>query len=58
MTKLGISSAPTHFDGLRRRIACLTSELEIEGTFKKSERVKRTPSGIITEKGELKIEEK
>jgi hypothetical protein len=35
--KLGISSGTTHFGRLRRRIACLTSELEIEGTFEKSE---------------------
>jgi hypothetical protein len=35
MIKLRISSGPTHFDGLRRQIACLTSESEIEGTLKK-----------------------
>jgi hypothetical protein len=37
--KLGILSGPTHFDGLRRRIACLTSESEIEETFKQSKEV-------------------
>jgi hypothetical protein len=35
MIKLGISFAPTHFDERRCRIACLTSETEVEGKFKK-----------------------
>jgi hypothetical protein len=56
--KLGISSGPTHFDGLRRRIVCLTSESQIEGTFKQSENIKRGLFEIKTEEGELKIEEK
>jgi hypothetical protein len=58
MIKLGISSGPTHFDGPRRRIICLTSESETEGTFKKSEKLKRAFFGITTEEGELEIEEK
>jgi hypothetical protein len=48
MIKLGISSGPTHFDGLRRRTACLTPEPEIEG-LKKSEKVKRALFGITTQ---------
>jgi hypothetical protein len=58
MIKLGFSSGPTYFDGLRRRIACLTSESEMEGKFKKSEKIKRALFKIITKEGELKIEEK
>jgi hypothetical protein len=58
MIKLGISSGPTNFDGLRLRISCSTSESEIEGSFKKSEKVKRALFGITTEGGELKIKEK
>jgi hypothetical protein len=58
LIKLGISYGPTHFAGLRRRTACLTSESEIEGTFKKSEKVKWALFGIATEEGELKIKEK
>jgi hypothetical protein len=34
------------------------SESEIEGTFKKSEKVKRELFAITTEEGELKIDEK
>jgi hypothetical protein len=49
MIKLGTSSGATHFDGLRRQIACLTSESEIERTFKKSEKVKRELFGITTD---------
>jgi hypothetical protein len=54
MIKLGILSEPTLFDELRPRIACFTSESEIKGTFKKSEKVKRALFGITTEEGELK----
>jgi hypothetical protein len=56
MIKLWISSGPTQFDGLRRRIFFLTSESEIEGTFKISEKVRGALFGITTEAGELKIE--
>jgi hypothetical protein len=41
MIKVGISSGPTHFDGLTCRNVCLTSESEIEGTFKKKIRVNK-----------------
>jgi hypothetical protein len=54
--KLEIPSRPTHFDGLRRRISCLTSESEIEGTFKKSENVERALFGIATEESEWERE--
>jgi hypothetical protein len=58
MIKLGFSSGPTHIDGLRRRIFCLTSESEIQRTFKKSEKIRQALFGKATEQGELKIEEK
>jgi hypothetical protein len=58
MIKLRVSSERTHFDGLRRRIVWLTSKSEIEGKFKKPEKIKRALSGITKEDGELKIEEK
>jgi hypothetical protein len=54
--KLAISSGPTHFYGLGRRIACLTSESEIERPFKKSQKVKRALFEITTEEVVLKIE--
>jgi hypothetical protein len=57
MLKLGISSLPAHCDGLRRRIACLKSESEIEGTITISEKLTRALFGITTA-GESKIEEK
>jgi hypothetical protein len=41
-----------------RRVTCLTLESGIEGTFKKSEKVKRALFEITAEEGELKIEEK
>jgi hypothetical protein len=55
MIKLAILFGPTHFDGLRRRIACLTLESEMEGTFKVSEKMKRALFGITIEEGELQI---
>jgi hypothetical protein len=58
MIKLGISSGPISFDELRRRIACLTTESEIKGTFKKSNKVKRALFGITTEEKKLKSEVK
>jgi hypothetical protein len=58
MIKLGISSRETYFDGLRRRIACLTSESEIEGKFKKAEKIKQALFGITTERRKLEIEDK
>jgi hypothetical protein len=57
MIKPGISSGQTHFDSLRRRIACLTSKSEIEGSFEKSDKIKRELFGITIEEGELKMEE-
>jgi hypothetical protein len=57
MVKLRISPGSTHFDWLIRRIVSLTSESEIEETFKKSEKLKRAFFGITREEGELKIEE-
>jgi hypothetical protein len=53
--KLKISSGTIHCDGLGRPTACLMSELEIRGKFKKSENVKRTLLGITIEEG-LEIE--
>jgi hypothetical protein len=53
MTKPGISSGPTNFDGLRCRTACLTSKSEIEGRFKKSDK-KEELLGITIAEGELK----
>jgi hypothetical protein len=44
--KLMISSRSTHLSALKRRIECLTSESETEGTFKRSEEVRRALFGI------------
>jgi hypothetical protein len=49
MIKLGISSGPIHFGGLR---------LRIEGTFRKSDEGKRALFGITAEDRELKIRRK
>jgi hypothetical protein len=54
--KLMISSRSTHFSARRHRIECLTSESEIEGTFKRSEEVRRALFGITTEERKLTIE--
>jgi hypothetical protein len=48
MIKLGILSGPMDFDGLRSRIACLTSGSEIEGAFQNSEKNKTALFRIIT----------
>jgi hypothetical protein len=57
MIEVRISSGTSHFDELRRRFACLTSESEIEGTFKKTKKIKRALCGGA-EEGELKMEER
>jgi hypothetical protein len=46
---MGISSGQTHYDGPRRRIACLMSESEIEGKFRKSEKVNQALFVMSTE---------
>jgi hypothetical protein len=55
--KLGISSGPTLFDELTCRMAFLTSESEMGGTFKKADVKDWELFGITTEEGELRMVE-
>jgi hypothetical protein len=53
--KLGISSGPTYFAEWRQLIACLASDSEICGIFRKSEQVESELFGVLTEEESLKI---